>query len=354
MSPPLIDRLWKKKVPTSYLHTRVASDVAANAWKEPLLSNHVRAVFLDLCWGLSLSHMSDDRLKAEIKPFESYLLHYEESCRHLPFIMHDLSHEDICTIVRHLANSIGLSYDEVVRTLPLPAQSAQNPTKCIEFVGQAVLLLDLTKWTGSRSLPDYIKQELACKSKQKDQFRLPTSFNARTFERVAGVEIKWTHNLSSHLKVGSNMEFLSIFHHVKVLDLYHASPFNRILPSHFIVETRQTLALMMPKGNKASRDWFRRHQEKLRLDAAAGSCPYLGEEKRNVQAFNFWRDRLIIAKEVFDEGQPGNILQVWRDDRNKVQWWTFWIAFVVFWLTSLSVVEGALQAYKAYYPTPTR
>jgi len=41
-----------------------------------------------------------------------------------------------------------------------------------------------------------------------------------------------------------------------------------------------------------------------------------------------------------------------RDDRNKVQYWTFWIAFVVFWLTLGGFITGCMQTYKAYHPSP--
>lgn len=59
----------------------------------------------------------------------------------------------------------------------------------------------------------------------------------------------------------------------------------------------------------------------------------------------------MIAKEVFDEHQPRGILQVWQDNHDPVQWWTFWVALVVFALTFIAWVEGALQVYKAYHPS---
>jgi hypothetical protein len=73
-------------------------------------------------------------------------------------------------------------------------------------------------------------------------------------------------------------------------------------------------------------------------------------EGRNLNKFSYWRDRLIVIKEAYDDHEPRSLLQSWRDDRRPVQWWTFWIAVVVFVLAVIQVVEGGLQTYKAYYP----
>jgi hypothetical protein len=56
-----------------------------------------------------------------------------------------------------------------------------------------------------------------------------------------------------------------------------------------------------------------------------------------------------------EEARRTSILQFWYDRRNKVQWYTFWIAVLILCLTVffglVQSIEGALQVYKAYHPT---
>jgi hypothetical protein len=78
----------------------------------------------------------------------------------------------------------------------------------------------------------------------------------------------------------------------------------------------------------------------------------LNAERRQIENFRYWHDRLVILKEVYDEARPNTLSQWWYDRRNGVQWYTFWVAL---WVLILAVifglvqcVEGALQVYKAY------
>jgi hypothetical protein len=78
-------------------------------------------------------------------------------------------------------------------------------------------------------------------------------------------------------------------------------------------------------------------------------------EQRYAEKFTFWRDELLTLKEKFDEPRPTSIVHFWYDRRNKVQWYTFWIAALVLCLTIffglVQSIEGASQVYKAYHPT---
>jgi len=81
----------------------------------------------------------------------------------------------------------------------------------------------------------------------------------------------------------------------------------------------------------------------------------LRTDDRQIEKFKFWRDRIIILKQVFDEAKPSTLLQWWYDRRNGKQWYTFWIAVLVLILTFffgfVQSIEGALQAYKAFHPS---
>lgn len=213
------------------------------------------------------------------------------------------------------------------------------------------MLINLSDWGPDETLRGFIARTVASNSTQKDQYRIPLSFNARTFEKVAGIKIVWTRDLLLHLDVGLRDNSLTLFHNIKVLQLYEQSSLRDIFPNNFLDETQRTLSLMLPVTDISSvKKWFSSKQKRLGLDPAAGDCRHLRAAQRNIQNFDFWRDRLIIAREVFDLSQPSGLLHFWRDDRNKVQWWTFWIAVTVFLLTLIGVIESALQVYKGYHP----
>jgi hypothetical protein len=80
----------------------------------------------------------------------------------------------------------------------------------------------------------------------------------------------------------------------------------------------------------------------------------LDAKSRQIEQFRFWRDRLVILKEAFDDATPRTLSQWWYDRRNGVQWYTFWVAVLVLVLTILfglvQCIEGGLQVYKAYHP----
>jgi hypothetical protein len=80
----------------------------------------------------------------------------------------------------------------------------------------------------------------------------------------------------------------------------------------------------------------------------------LSAEKRQIENFWYWHERIVILKEVYDEARPSTLSQWWHDRRNGVQWYTFWVAIWVLILTIIfgfvQCVEGALQVYKTYNP----
>lgn len=76
-------------------------------------------------------------------------------------------------------------------------------------------------------------------------------------------------------------------------------------------------------------------------------------DERQVETFKYWHDRLVVLKQVYDEAQPKTMSQWWYDRRNGVQWFTFWVAIVVLFLTLffglVQSVEGAMQVYAAFH-----
>ncbi|KAH0592188.1 hypothetical protein MHUMG1_10044 [Metarhizium humberi] len=100
---------------------------------------------------------------------------------------------------------------------------------------------------------------------------------------------------------------------------------------------------------------IRRHPESYRIDMALLKYDLMRLDHRQIEEFHFWNNRLIILKQAFDQSRPATISQWWWDRRNGVQWYTFWVAIVVLFLTIFfgmaQSVEGALQVYKAFHPS---
>jgi len=129
---------------------------------------------------------------------------------------------------------------------------------------------------------------------------------------------------------------------------------NSTFSDNFIDETIRTLALLFPQNDRATRRWLRSQQdsEGNPLDPALAQCGSIRTEDRRFERFAFWRDQLIILKEAYDDSRPKTLPQWWYDRRNGEQWYTFWIAVLVFLVAItfgiIQSVEGALQVYLSY------
>lgn len=141
-----------------------------------------------------------------------------------------------------------------------------------------------------------------------------------------------------------------------------------LLPPGLREETLKTLALLFPereyikykRGRSRKQAWLRKlcqmHSKDFSsiVDDRLTRCGNLKTSDRQIERFKFWRDRLVVLKQAYDEATPGALSQWWHDRRNGVQWYTFWVAILVLVLTILfgliQCIEGALQVYKAYNP----
>lgn len=93
------------------------------------------------------------------------------------------------------------------------------------------------------------------------------------------------------------------------------------------------------------------------MDECLTRCGGLPTGERRIERFSFWRDRLVVLKQAYDEATPGTMSQWWHDRRNGPQWFAFWVAGVALvfallalFFTVVQAVEGALQVYMAYHP----
>ena len=187
-------------------------------------------------------------------------------------------------------------------------------------------------WEGGKLL-DTVRS-LWPASQLSDSIKLPKSFTAASLEKTAGIEIEWTSNLVDHLRSEQDNTKVLLYHQTSFLELHMTSKKvstpvliivvtdesdSSILPHDLIEETIRPLGLLIPFGDKGSRAWLRKKQRELGLDPRAATYGPLNAAGRQIEDFKYWRDRIIILKQRFDEPERKTILLLWRDDRNKVQ-----------------------------------
>lgn len=130
---------------------------------------------------------------------------------------------------------------------------------------------------------------------------------------------------------------------------------SNVLPEELITETLQTISLLFPLCDKATQRWLRKHTNTGYVDRALSTSGPLRFDDRQIEKFEYWHDRLIVLKQAFDQSRPSTLSQWWHDRRNGVQWYTFWVAILVLFLTIffglVQSIEGALQVYKAFHPS---
>lgn len=124
------------------------------------------------------------------------------------------------------------------------------------------------------------------------------------------------------------------------------SPFS----AEFLTETLQTLYLLFrPMEVRSARANARYMEKNLDADLELAMGKGAEFELRN---YPFWHSRLEKLQKAYDKKTPSGLTQWWFDRRDRVQWATFWVAFVVFLLTVIfgiiSSVTGVLQVYAAY------
>ncbi|KAK3385538.1 hypothetical protein B0H63DRAFT_473104 [Podospora didyma] len=187
-----------------------------------------------------------------------------------------------------------------------------------------------------------------------ERIKFEKTFNGLSLSLITGLEIRWTDNLADHLRLMNNDTTVCVFHHATFLLSQGASS---IFLSSFVSETLRTLALLIPKYDKNVKTWYGIQAAKYNLDPAATESGYLIADERQVESFRYWHDRLVVLKQVYDESRPNTLSQWWHDRRNSVQWYTFWVALLVLFLTVffglVQCIEGALQVYVSFNPPAT-
>ncbi|KAH7371816.1 hypothetical protein BKA64DRAFT_689570 [Cadophora sp. MPI-SDFR-AT-0126] len=337
----------------------------------PLSTKTKRQILAGIC-----NCKTDSITVSELLAFsDSYFSYYEkalESCRSNSLIS---SHQDIINLLvkaqqkettrssleTHLRKKFhNKEIDEADEILENTIDLVLRLLLMVPTGGYSTAIRSVTLSGGTKlnwkdgALSEFVQREFSVQNSMKEPVKLERIFNARNLEGIAGVEVRWTSNLADHLRMRDDDKAVEIFHYATFLKLQQDES---ILPSPLVDETLRTLALLLPEHDKKVEKWFTSHEAKLEkrrklpLDPLARECGQLKVEERQIDKFQYWHDRLVILKQVFDEAEPRNIKQWWRDRRRRVQWYTFWVAAMVLALTvffgTVQSVEGAMQVWLA-------
>lgn len=209
------------------------------------------------------------------------------------------------------------------------------------------------EWTEDQSLDNLIDSCFPASEWGPRLSQWPFSLHAYNLERVGGFELIWTDHLADHLYLNEDLGTISVYHHVQVLrGLLQAKSPDQALPDRLLTETLQTLALIIPRANRECKTWFEKVHTKYAeiIDDGAGDVE-MRHWARSPEKFKFWGQRLITIKMAYDASEPKNLGQWWRDRRRRVEWYTFWVAVLVVFLTILfgliQSITGVMQVYYA-------
>ncbi|KAK5629982.1 hypothetical protein RRF57_005697 [Xylaria bambusicola] len=184
-----------------------------------------------------------------------------------------------------------------------------------------------------------------------DNAQIGRIFTALNLTKIGGMRIEWTRNLADHLRLVDDDNTVSIFDCVGFLK-FQRTVRKQLFPPGFIDETLRTLALLLPQNDTRTQGWIATQVEAHELDPQLAECGSLNTHARRFENFSYWNNRLVVLKQALDEARPQTLSQWWHDRRNGVQWYTFWVAILVFLVTIVfglvQSVEGALQVYLSW------
>ncbi|KAH7163704.1 hypothetical protein DER46DRAFT_604902 [Fusarium sp. MPI-SDFR-AT-0072] len=188
-------------------------------------------------------------------------------------------------------------------------------------------------------------------------------------KKLTNITTYWITHLEKHLEFDSDYSNLSVFTQNRwLLDAReivqrwrsdhtpdpNIHPHNQPkicpfpIPLEVIHETIRSLDLLFPRYNIPTNRFLRAHNKNLysfRL-RNPGDVHYRTRSKVRLKEFVFYHDRVIeLAQEFINP--PKSWDTIFKDYRNPIQYWTFWIGLVIFIATVVSAVLAGVQVYYA-------
>ncbi|KAL2356585.1 hypothetical protein BJ546DRAFT_838594 [Cryomyces antarcticus] len=304
-----------------------------------------------------------------IATFDSYFNYYQVQCHASHEAKHAAAtHRDILDIVDHISRHSDQSKEMLQASLQIAhPRLGTLPDKLgnsIELAVRLWLMIEIRTsapgpeeylslqpaipWPERYSVAELVRHHFTTSPPAyvTGKMRFSKLLNARNLTKIGGFQLLWTDNLLDHLAIKEE-KGICVYFHAAVMQQIRASE-SDILPKDFLDETMQTIALLLPSADLGCASWLRQVLKGGDLDPQIRG---LKTASRDISSYKYWRDRLLILEESFDQSEPGNISQWWHDRRKKVQWYTFWVAILVLVLTIvfglIQSVTGILQVWAA-------
>lgn len=340
---------------------------------QPLQSTSLRYYFLYNVFDLLPFELHFSAVQATDNAFESFFTRYAFLCKlaaNKDRAVERVTHWHLVETIALLKNH-GSTREEVAATVmqdPGIAQSESLARTLVDLAAGLWLMLSISKYPGDISYDEPIlwkdherlmeeqhelskgpiNKAFSHRYNSTDLVKLPQAFTAAHLEQIGGMKVEWTSNLADHLLLKDDDTKLMLFHQVSILQLHKKSP-TTLLPKALVDETIRSISLLIPPVLGEPNPWFQQQRKTFLIDAQAGVCDRLNSSERQIEKFAYWRDRLVLLKRTFDDAEPRNISQLWWDDRKKTQWFTFWVAVLVFIMTVffgvVQSVAGIVQAW---------
>lgn len=182
--------------------------------------------------------------------------------------------------------------------------------------------------------------------------RLDPGFTAINLVDICGMRIAWTDNLIDHLYYDPSpgpKKWWQFWQYQGSGGTIYIYPHKVCLASHYgrtnifgndlMEETMKSLDLLFPFGDSQTRAFLSQECHPFFL-AETPTFP----RTMDLGDFTFWRRRIVILYDAFN-APPSRVQQMWKDTRNPMQWWTFWLAgFIVI----LTMIFGAISVYTSF------
>ena len=308
-------------------------------------------------------------LEGNLKRYKAYFEYYHMETRrltmgilignHAPSML-AATHEDIIWIVCALSTnrrSPKCEMRDVLRErFHVATDSACN--QAMDFAIRLWLMLNVLiddrkrhlsqspviQWDGQSTLENFVNYQLPQAVVSQDQ-AFDRDFNAVNLHRYIGIRFDWISSLSDHLnlEVKGGQRVLKVFTFKQFIYDHLASSENLspIIPATILNETLLSLHMLFPYWDPQTNTLLVSAGQDFHTQA-----PFEAPTGLHLSDFNHWRDRLMELHRLYKAPPLGKV-QLWKDRRNPLQWWTFWLAAAILVLTLIfgiiSSVTGGMQ-----------
>ncbi|KAK2779408.1 hypothetical protein CKAH01_11331 [Colletotrichum kahawae] len=143
------------------------------------------------------------------------------------------------------------------------------------------------------------------------------------------------------------MEYVCVFLLAEALTLNRRTR-NFPVPKEVIQETIDTLNYLYP-WDSATRKLLRREGTDIDMHGSQDPIP----DRRSLRDFKYYKPRMVdVAYEFLNP--PKSWTTIWKDRRNPMQFWTFWLGLLIFFFTLgfgvAATVLAVLQLDVARHP----